>query len=107
MWNYNPFTNSAYWSAVMSFSSCFLSAIFNRKLEEDVPNAVELGPLRQAIRFESVGYAPTRGKSVLKDLNVEIKRGSKVAKPKPYVAAALARAHVSTARTLAQAQQRP
>ncbi len=34
-----------------------------------------LGPLREAIRFEKLGYAPTKGKSVLKDLDVEIARG--------------------------------
>jgi IS4 transposase len=35
------------------------------------------------------------------------KRGPKSAKPKPYVEAATVRAHVSTARVLAQARQRP
>jgi ATP-binding cassette subfamily B protein len=55
------------------------SAILNRKPEEDPPNAVTLQPLREAIRFEGVGYAPTKGKSLLKDLNVEILAGSSVA----------------------------
>ena len=48
------------------------SAVLNRKAEADPPNAVTLGPLREAIRFERLGYAPTKGKSVLKDLDVEI-----------------------------------
>lgn len=55
------------------------SAVLNRKAEADPPNAVTLGPLREAIRFEGLGYAPTKGKSVLKGLDVEIKRGSKIA----------------------------
>jgi len=55
------------------------SAVLNRKAEADAPNAVTLGPLRAAIRFEGLGYAPTKGKSLLKDLDVEIARGSKIA----------------------------
>jgi ABC-type multidrug transport system fused ATPase/permease subunit len=55
------------------------SAVLNRKPEADAPNAVKLEPLREAIRFEDLGYAPTRGKSLLKGLDVEIKRGTKIA----------------------------
>ena len=55
------------------------SAVLNRKAEADPPNAVALGPLREAIRFEGLGYAPTKGKHVLKGLDVEIRRGSKIA----------------------------
>jgi ABC-type multidrug transport system fused ATPase/permease subunit len=55
------------------------SAVLNRKPEEDAPNAVTLGPLREAVRLEGVGYSPTKGKSVLKGINVEIKRGSRIA----------------------------
>jgi ATP-binding cassette subfamily B protein len=55
------------------------SAVLNRKPEEDAPNAVTLAPLREAVRLEDVGYSPTKGKSVLKGVNVEIKRGTKIA----------------------------
>jgi ABC-type protease/lipase transport system fused ATPase/permease subunit len=40
---------------------------------------VPLQPLRESIELTGVGYAPTKGKSVLKDLNVEIRKGSKIA----------------------------
>jgi ABC-type multidrug transport system ATPase subunit len=40
---------------------------------------VPLQPLRESIQFTGVGYAPTKGKSVLKDLTVQIKKGSKIA----------------------------
>ena len=56
-----------------------VSAILNRKAEEDAPNAAPLAPLRDAIRFETLTYAPTRGKTVLDGLDVEIKRGAKIA----------------------------
>lgn len=56
-----------------------ISAILNRKVETDGPDAVKLAPLRDKIRLEGVGYSPTKGKSQLKDINVEIPRGSKIA----------------------------
>ena len=56
-----------------------VSAIFNRKAEEDVPNALPLKPLRESIRFEGLAYAPTKGKLLLNNLRVEIARGSKIA----------------------------
>jgi ABC-type multidrug transport system fused ATPase/permease subunit len=56
-----------------------VSAILNRKVEEDPPNAVTLQPLRESIRLENLGYAPTKGKSVLKGVTVEIKMGCKIA----------------------------
>ena len=55
------------------------SAVLNRKAEADASNAIMIGPLRDAIRFEGLGYAPTKGKSVLKGLDVEIKRGMRIA----------------------------
>jgi len=56
-----------------------ITAILNRKIEADAPNAVALGPLRESIRLEGLGYSPTKGKSLLKDVNVEIPLGSKIA----------------------------
>jgi ABC-type multidrug transport system fused ATPase/permease subunit len=56
-----------------------ISAIFDRKVEADLQAAVPLQPLRESIRFEGLGYAPTKGKPLIKDLNVEIRRGSKIA----------------------------
>ncbi|MFN8633197.1 MAG: ABC transporter transmembrane domain-containing protein [Chloroflexota bacterium] len=56
-----------------------ITAILNRKAEADPPDAATLGPLRQAIRLETVDYAPTKGKYLLKDVSVEIPRGSKIA----------------------------
>jgi ABC-type multidrug transport system fused ATPase/permease subunit/CRP-like cAMP-binding protein len=55
-----------------------VTAILNRKEEADPPNAVTLGPLKDAIRFENAGYSPTKGKSLLKNLNLEIKSGSRI-----------------------------
>lgn len=56
-----------------------VSAIFNRKQEEDPPDAVPLQPLRESIKLAGLGYSPTKGKVVLKDLNVEIQKGAKIA----------------------------
>lgn len=56
-----------------------VSAVLSRKPEEDPPNAVVLQPLRTAIRFERLTYAPMKGKTVLKDLDVEIPAGAKYA----------------------------
>jgi ATP-binding cassette subfamily B protein len=56
-----------------------VSAILDRKVEEDPQDSVPLQPLRESIELTGVGYAPTKGKSVLKDLNVEIRKGSKIA----------------------------
>jgi ABC-type multidrug transport system fused ATPase/permease subunit len=55
-----------------------ITAIFNRKEEADVPNAMPIGPLREALRFEGASYAPTKGKYVLKDVNLEVKAGSRI-----------------------------
>jgi ATP-binding cassette subfamily B protein len=56
-----------------------VSAVFNRKAEADPPNAVPIEALTEAIRFEGVGYSPTKGKSVLKDVNVTVPVGSRIA----------------------------
>ena len=56
-----------------------VSAILNRKIEEDPADAVQLAPLRQFLKLENVGYAPTKGKSVLKGVDIEVKAGSKIA----------------------------
>jgi ABC-type cobalamin/Fe3+-siderophores transport system ATPase subunit len=56
-----------------------LNNILSQKIEEDAPDAVEIGPLRQAIRFESVSYGRAKGKDVVKDLSLEIDAGRKVA----------------------------
>jgi ATP-binding cassette subfamily B protein len=53
--------------------------ILGKEIEEDDPRAVDIAPLREAIRFESVSYGRTKGKDLIKDLTLEIKAGSKVA----------------------------
>jgi ATP-binding cassette subfamily B protein len=56
-----------------------VTTIFNRKAEEDAPDAVAITPLRDSLRLEGLGYAPTKGKSVLKNVSVEVPVGSKIA----------------------------
>lgn len=56
-----------------------LTAVLDRKQEAEAPDARPLGPLREAIRFEQATYAPTKGKYLLKNLDVEIAAGQKVA----------------------------
>ena len=56
-----------------------LGATFKRKPEEDPPDAVDVGPLTDAIRFDKVSFAQTQGKNLLKELTLEIRAGGKVA----------------------------
>jgi len=56
-----------------------VSAVLNRTVEADPPDAVTLVPLLDSIRFEDIGYAPTKGKSILKGMTLEIKAGRKMA----------------------------
>jgi ATP-binding cassette subfamily B protein len=56
-----------------------VTAVLKRAREEDPPDAVEIGPLREALRLERVRFAQTKGKNLLKDLDLEIRAGSKVA----------------------------
>jgi ABC-type multidrug transport system fused ATPase/permease subunit len=53
--------------------------VLAREIEKDAPGAVEIGPLGDAIRLESVSYGRAEGKDLVKDLTLEIKAGSKVA----------------------------
>ena len=53
--------------------------VLSQEPEQDPSEAVELGPLRQAIRFESVGYGRGKGKDLLKELTLEVPVGAKVA----------------------------
>jgi ATP-binding cassette subfamily B protein len=53
--------------------------ILNQQAEQDAPDAVEVGPLRDAIRFDAVSHGRAKGKDLVKDLTLEIKAGSKVA----------------------------
>jgi ATP-binding cassette, subfamily B, bacterial len=53
--------------------------VLNEKPEQDLPNAVEVGPLREAIRFEGVTYGRARGKDLISDLTLSIPVGKKVA----------------------------
>jgi ABC-type multidrug transport system fused ATPase/permease subunit len=52
--------------------------ILNRAPERDPPNAVEIGPLQNAIRFDLVAYGKTKGKDLIRELSLEIKAGTKV-----------------------------
>ncbi|MCC6175959.1 MAG: cyclic nucleotide-binding domain-containing protein [Chloroflexi bacterium] len=56
-----------------------VTAILKRKPEEDAAGARAIGPLREALRFEHVEYAPIKGRSVVKDLTVTIPAGARVA----------------------------
>jgi ABC-type multidrug transport system fused ATPase/permease subunit len=56
-----------------------VSAVLNRKSEADPPDSATLEPLRQGIRFENVGYSPMKGKSVLKNVTMEVPAGSRIA----------------------------
>lgn len=56
-----------------------VNAILKQETDRDVPDAAELGPLRESIRFESVSYGRGKGKDLLQDLSLEIKLGQKVA----------------------------
>jgi ATP-binding cassette, subfamily B, bacterial len=56
-----------------------VKAILDREQEQDPPDAVEIGPLRDALRFEKATFAQSKGKYLIKDLDVEIRAGCKVA----------------------------
>jgi ABC-type multidrug transport system fused ATPase/permease subunit len=56
-----------------------VNSVLNQKAEQDAPDAVEVGPLRDAIRFDAVSHGRGKGKDLVKDLTLEIKAGSKVA----------------------------
>jgi ABC-type multidrug transport system fused ATPase/permease subunit len=56
-----------------------ISGIMNQEQEQDPPEAHELGPLKEAIRFDAVGYGRGKGKDVLSGLSLVIPAGQKVA----------------------------
>jgi ABC-type multidrug transport system fused ATPase/permease subunit len=56
-----------------------VSSVLNRKAETDPPNAIEIQPLREAICFENVGYSPMKGKTVLKNVTMQVPAGSRIA----------------------------
>jgi ABC-type multidrug transport system fused ATPase/permease subunit len=56
-----------------------VNAVLDRKEEQEPVDAVDAGPLRDAIRFEGVSFAQMKGKNLLKDLNLEIPAGKTVA----------------------------
>jgi ATP-binding cassette, subfamily B, bacterial len=56
-----------------------VNQVLNEKPDQDAPDAVPVGPLRDAIRFESVAYGRARGKDLVSDLTLEIPAGAKVA----------------------------
>ena len=56
-----------------------VNSVLNRAPEDDAPDAVEAGRLREALRFEGVSYSQTKGKLVLKDLDLVIPAGTRVA----------------------------
>jgi subfamily B ATP-binding cassette protein MsbA len=55
------------------------AALLEAPLERDEPDAVELGPLHDAIRFENVSFAYSDGKLILKGLTLTIEAGTTVA----------------------------
>jgi len=56
-----------------------LTAVLDRKAESEATNVQPLGPLQEAIRFEQASFAQTKGKYLLKNLDVEVLAGQKVA----------------------------
>jgi ABC-type transport system involved in Fe-S cluster assembly fused permease/ATPase subunit len=56
-----------------------VNRILERKVEEEPAEAVKLAPLKEALRFEDVGFAQVQGKNLLKDVSLAIPTGSTVA----------------------------
>ncbi|MGE3910288.1 MAG: ABC transporter transmembrane domain-containing protein, partial [Chloroflexota bacterium] len=56
-----------------------ITNVLRRKVEEDQPDAVTLKPLQDALCINGLSYSPTKGKTTLKDVNIEVKAGSKIA----------------------------
>ncbi len=56
-----------------------LNRVLERSPEEEAPDPVDVGPLRDAIRFEAVDFAQVKGKNLLKDVSLEIPAGGTVA----------------------------
>ena len=54
------------------------ASLLQAPVEEDRPDAREIGPLRDAIRFEGVSFAYPDGKPVLKGLSLTIRAGQTV-----------------------------
>jgi ABC-type multidrug transport system fused ATPase/permease subunit len=56
-----------------------VNGILTQAEDKESPDAGQLGPLQNAIRFEAVSYGRGKGKDVLSDLSLEIPAGQKVA----------------------------
>jgi ABC-type multidrug transport system fused ATPase/permease subunit len=55
------------------------AALLEAPIETDPPDAIEVDPLRQEIRFENVSFAYPDGKPILKGLTLKIKAGTTAA----------------------------
>ena len=73
------FTNSMQFVNQSTTSLDRLNAIFREETEKEAPDAVEIGPLRDAIRLDRVNYGRAKGKDLVRDLSFEVKAGTKVA----------------------------
>lgn len=74
------FTSSMQYVSQATTSIDRVNGVLKEKAEEDDPEAVEAGPLKEAIRFESVSYGRSSGgKDLISDLSLEIKAGKKTA----------------------------
>jgi len=73
------FTGSMQFVNQATLSLDRLAAIFSQEEEQDAPGAVEVAPLREAIRLEAVSYGRAKGKDLVRDLTVEIEANTKVA----------------------------
>jgi ABC-type multidrug transport system ATPase subunit len=56
-----------------------VNGVLTQPIVQDPPEAVEIGPLREAIRLEQVSVSRARGKDVIKSLSLEIPAGRRVA----------------------------
>ena len=73
------FTNSMQFVNQATTSLDRVKQVLNEEPERDLPDAVEVGPLREAIRFEGVTYGRARGKDLISDLTLSIPVGKKIA----------------------------
>jgi ATP-binding cassette subfamily B protein len=74
------FTGSMGYVSQATTSIDRVNGVLKEKAEAEDAEAVKAGPLKEAIRFESVSYGRSSGgKDLISDLSLEIKAGTKVA----------------------------
>ena len=75
----NQLTTASQTMAGVSANLERVAELLAQPTEQDRPDGIEFGPLRDALRFEDVGFAYSSGRPVLKQLRLTIPAGATVA----------------------------